>query len=213
MKTLQGTVHCPQCSPDKYSGSLNRILEQSVPVYAQSDAGFRACLHLQKYLIEPIPRQVRADMDPAEIHATHFLCAGEVKWADLLCIAQKLHTPDSPAFRSMRLLESFLLCVLPQELATRGPNVGITRNMKEFPRVTQVLAMVIHAIGPEHRFSSCSLTLNVGASAHRDSHNARDSYNLLVPCSTFQEGRSFGSRMTGEVFSSNQAGPSAVSWM
>ncbi|OLQ12165.1 hypothetical protein AK812_SmicGene3975 [Symbiodinium microadriaticum] len=70
----------------------------------------------------------------------------------------------------------------------RGPNVGITRNMKEFPRVTQVLAMVIHAIDPEHRFSSCSLTLNVGASAHRDSHNARGSYNLLVPCSMFQGG-------------------------
>ena len=70
----------------------------------------------------------------------------------------------------------------------RGPNVGITRNMRDYPRVTQVLAMIIQAIDPEHRFSSCTLSLNTGASPHRDSHNAPGSNNLLVPCSAFDGG-------------------------
>ena len=159
-----------------------------MPVYAQSDAVFRACLHLQKYLIEPIPRQVGADMHPAEIHATHCLCSGEVKWADLLCIAQQLPHSKKPRFPQFESTGELPPVSFTTGACARGPNVGITRNMKDFPRVTQVLAMVIHAIDPEHRFSSCSLTLNVGASAHRDSHNARGSYNLLVPCSMFQGG-------------------------
>ena len=188
LNTPQGTTHSPQCSPDGYSGSLNRLLEQPVPVYAQSDAVFRACLHLQKYLIEPIPRQVGADMHPAEIHATHCLCSGEVKWADLLCIAQQLPHSKKPRFPQFESTGELPPVSFTTGACARGPNVGITRNMKDFPRVTQVLAMVIHAIDPEHRFSSCSLTLNMGASAHRDSHNARGSYNLLVPCSMFQGG-------------------------
>ena len=62
--------------------------------------------------------------------------------------------------------------------------------MRDYPRVTQVLAMImiIQAIDPEHRFSSCTLSLNTGASPHRDSHNAPGSNNLLVPCSAFDGG-------------------------
>ena len=159
-----------------------------MPVYAQSDAVFRACLHLQKYLIEPIPHQVQDGMHPAEIHATHCLCAGEVKWADLLCIAQQLPCSRQPRFPQYESTGELSPVSFTTGACARGPNVGITRNMKDFPRVTQVLAMVIHAIDPEHRFSSCTLSLNVGASAHRDSHNARSSSNLLVPCSVFQGG-------------------------
>ena len=53
-----GAVHVPQCPQGVFAGSLNRILEEPVSVYAQSDVVFRACLQLQKYLIEPIDRPI-----------------------------------------------------------------------------------------------------------------------------------------------------------
>ena len=93
-----GAIHVPQCPRDMFAGALNRILEQPVPVYAQSDTVFRACLQLQKYLIEPISRPILADLHPAELQATHCLCTGEVNWADLLRIAQMLPRPRQPRF-------------------------------------------------------------------------------------------------------------------
>ena len=183
-----GAIHVPQCPRDMFAGSLNRILEQPVQVYAQSDTVFRACLQLQKYLIEPIFRPILADMHPAEIHATHCLCTGEANWTDLLRIAQTLPLPRQSRFPEYASTGELAPVSFTTGACARGPNVGITRNMKDFPRVTQVLAMIIQAIDPEHRFSSCTLSLNVGASAHRDSHNARSSSNLLVPCSIFQGG-------------------------
>ena len=176
-----GAIHVPQCPRDMFAGSLNRTLEQPVPVYAQSDTVFRACLQLQKYLIEPIFRPILADMHPAEMLATRCLCTGEANWADLLRVAQKLPHPRQSRFPEYASPGELAPASFTTGACARGPNVGITRNMKDFPRVTQVLAMIIQAIDPEHRFSSCTLSLNVGASAHRDSHNARSSSNLLVP--------------------------------
>ena len=184
----QGIIHVPQCPRDMFAGSLNRLLEQPVPVYAQSDSVFRACLQLQKYLLEPIERPISADMHPAELQATQCLCTGEASWVDLLRVARLLPSPRQSRFPQYTAAGELSPMSFTTGACARGPNVGITRNMKDFPRVTQVLAMIIQAIDPEHRFSSCTLSLNVGASAHRDSHNARGSSNLLIPCSTFQGG-------------------------
>ena len=183
-----GAIHVPQCPRDMFAGSLNRILEEPVPVYAQSDTVFRACLQLQKYLIEPISRPISVDMHPAELHATHCLSTGEANWADLLRIAQLLPQQRQSRFPQYAPVGELAPASFTTGACARGPNVGITRNMKDYPRVTQVLAMIIQAIDPEHRFSSCTLSLNTGASAHRDSHNARSSSNLLVPCSIFEGG-------------------------
>ena len=188
MQHPQGIIHVPQCPQDMFAGSLNRLLEQPVPVYAQSDSVFRACLQLQKYLLEPIPRPISDDMHPAELQATQCLCTGEASWADLLRIARLLPLPRQPRFPQYAPVGELAPTSFTTGACACGPNVGITRNMKDFPRVTQVLAMIIQAIDPEHRFSSCTLSLNTGASAHRDSHNARGSSNLLIPCSSFQGG-------------------------
>ena len=127
-------------------------------------------------------------MHPAELIATHCLSTGEANWADLLRIAQLLPQPRQSRFPQYAPVGELAPVSLTTGACARGPNVGITRNMKDYPRVTQVLAMLIQAIDPEHRFSSCTLSLNTGASAHRDSHNARSSSNLLIPCSTFEGG-------------------------
>ena len=184
----QGIIHVPQCPRDTFAGSLNRLLEQPVPVYAQSDSVFRACLQLQKYLLEPIERPILAEMHPAELQATQCLSAGEASWEALLRIAHLLPSPRQARFPQFVPAGDLSPMSFTTGACARGPNVGVTRNMKDFPRVTQVLAMTIQAIDPEHRFSSCTLSLNVGASAHRDSHNARGSSNLLIPCSTFEGG-------------------------
>ena len=164
-----GAIHVPQCPRDMFAGSLNRILEEPVPVYSQSDTVFRTCLQLQKYLIEPISRPTLAGMHPAELHATHCLSTGEANWADLLRIAQLLPQQRQSRFPQYASAGELAPACVTTGACARGPNVGITRNMKDFPRVTQVLAMIIQAIDPEHRFSSCTLSLNAGASAHRDS--------------------------------------------
>ncbi|CAE7875098.1 unnamed protein product [Symbiodinium microadriaticum] len=180
-----GVVHVPQCTQD--AGSLNRTLQEPVSVYAQSDIVFRACLQLQKYLIEPIARPSTEGMHQAELLANQCLCAGEAKWADLLRIVQLL--PQSrQRFPQQSLAGELAPVTFTTGACARGPNVGITRSMRDYPRVTQVLAMIIQAIDPDHRFSSCTLSLNTGASPHRDSHNARGSNNLLVPCSAFEGG-------------------------
>ena len=171
-----------------YAGSLNRILEEPVSVYAQSDTVFRTCLHLQKYLIEPIARPITVDMHPAELIANQCLSTGEAKWAALLRIARLLPQPRQSRFPQYAQVGELAPVSFTTGACARGPNVGITRNMKDSPRVTQVLAMIIQAIDPEHRFSSCTLSLNTGASAHRDSHNACRSSDLLVPCSIFEGG-------------------------
>ncbi|CAE7480731.1 kptA, partial [Symbiodinium necroappetens] len=188
-RSSEGEAPSEQRSPaDVYAGSLNRILEEPVSVYAQSDTVFRACLQLQKYLIEPIDRPITGDMHPAELIANQCLSAGEAKWADLLRIAQLLPQPRQSRFPQHTRAGELAPVTFTTGACARGPIVGITRHMKEYPRVTQVLAMIIQAIDPEHRFSSCTLSLNTGASAHRDSHNARGSSNLLVPCSIFEGG-------------------------
>ena len=66
-----GAIHVPQCPRGIFAGSLNRILEEPVPVYAQSDTVFQTCLQLQKYLIEPITRPITADLHPAELIADY----------------------------------------------------------------------------------------------------------------------------------------------
>ena len=114
------------------------------------------------------------------------LCSGEASWVDLLRMARLLPLPRQPRFPQYSPVGELTPTSFTTGACARGPNVGITRNMKDFPRVTQVLAMLIQAIDPEHRFSSCTLSLNMGASVHRDSHNARGSSNLLIPCSSFQ---------------------------
>ena len=56
----------------------------------------------------------------------------------------------------------------------------MTNNSSLFPSTTTVLASIVHTWNPEHRFTTCTLTLNMVATPHRDSRNLRGSLNMSI---------------------------------
>ena len=196
-------LHVPQClnAVPPQTGPLNRHLERPVSVYADSDVVFRSCLMLRQYLLEPIPqpRGVLATGHPAEALALTCLQQGLAPWSSLLQIAQLL-----PQIRNARSSDDLSCGSLPpmsfmSGASARGPNVSLTQNMRTYPGVTRLLALIIQAIDPSHRFSSFSLTLNTCTRPHRDGHNARQSCNLLIPCSEFEGGGIWLQHSSGSI--------------
>ena len=176
-----GFVHVPQCvaGAPPHTGPLNRHLEQPVSVYADSDAVFRSCLMLQQYL---------PNGHPAEAVALTYLQQGVAQWSSLMQIARLLPQARNPRFADASNCGQSSSLSFTTGASARGPNVSLTQNMRLFPGVSRLLALIIQAIDPAHRFSSCTFALNTRARPHRDGHNSRQSFNLLIPCSEFEGG-------------------------
>ena len=88
--------------------------------------------------------------------------------------------------------------------------MGYTRNMKQFPWVSRLLAHVLGVVDSSFRFSSCTLSRNVCSAPHRDSFNAQGSYNLVVPCSKFQGGEIWVQNPEGGTYLSPQGVPGTM---
>ena len=210
-----GVTHVPQCLGENMGGTgpVNRHLELPVSVYADSDAVFRSCLMLQQYLLEPVPcpRGVQAEAHPAEAIALTCLQQGLAPWSSLMQIARLLPQARNPRFMddaSSRTGMSVLS--FTTGASARGPNVSLTQNMRSFPGVSRLLALIVQAIDPMHRFSSCTLSLNTCARPHRDSHNSRQSCNLLIPCSVFEGGGVWLQNSNGSIRLDSDCPPGCV---
>ncbi|CAE7024654.1 unnamed protein product, partial [Symbiodinium sp. CCMP2456] len=73
----------------------------------------------------------------------------------------------------------------------RGPMTGLHVTMRRFPWCSRVFAGLLSTWDPRHAFTSATMSLNVLAAPHRDSHNMATSLNLCMPCSLFQGGELF----------------------
>ncbi|CAE7673329.1 Pol [Symbiodinium sp. CCMP2592] len=130
----------------------------------------------------------QAPSDPAEALAMHCFMQGEVTWDQIARLLDLLPAQDKIRWRQ----EEGQLFEYPKSFMTgawaRGPQHGITRNARAFPLVSRLLSHIIQSVDPEFHFSSCTLSRNVCAKPHRDSHNAKGSWNLVIPCSRFEGG-------------------------
>ncbi|CAE7248606.1 unnamed protein product [Symbiodinium sp. CCMP2592] len=87
-----------------------------------------------------------------------------------------------------------------------GGNLGARSNMKLFPAVSALLAVVLRAACDDAVFTSLALLTNQSAWLHRDLNNACESLNTAVALSSFSGG-GIWVQGTGDVF----AAPSGVS--
>ena len=88
----------------------------------------------------------------------------------------------------------------------RGPHVGLTRNLRAYPMVSQLLAHILQSVDPSFQFSSCTLARKKCSKPHTDS-NAPGSQNLVVPCSSFQGGELWVQSDEGNITLSPQGVP------
>ena len=85
---------------------------------------------------------------------------------------------------------------------SHGGVVGVTRVSHQFPWLTQVLTRVVKLTQPEHSFTTIAISCNVAVEPHRDSWNARQVPNLVIPLQYPEKG--------GEVWVAKPPGPNQV---
>ena len=159
--------------------------------------------------------QILVDSMVVESHAAELLAMrcfqeGCATWQQIADIMNAL--PDVPKLRWAQ--EANQEMASPKSFMTgawaRGPHYGLTRNSKQFPRVSSLLAHILSGVDSSFMFSSCTLSRNVCSAPHRDSHNAMGSYNLVVPCSQFQGGEIWVQTPDGGTYLSPQGEPGTM---
>ena len=135
---------------------------------------------------------------------------GAVTWMQLEAIMSAL--PDEPKMRWKQ--ETNQDMATPKSFMTgawaRGPQVGLTRNLKNYPQVSRLLAHILRGVDPNFQFSSCTMARNVSSKPHRDSYNAEGSWNLVVPCSSYQGGEVWVQHEAGATWLSPQGEPGTL---
>ena len=69
-----------------------------------------------------------------------------------------------------------------------GVTAGVMTNSRRFEMVTALLAAVLRSVAPQAWFTSAGISLNIRSGVHRDSNNASNIHNVLVPASDFENG-------------------------
>ena len=146
----------------------------------------------------------------AETMARSCFEQGAVTWMQLEAIMTAL--PDEPKMRWKQ--DTNQAMAKPKTFLTgawaRGPHVGLTRNLRNYPQVSRLLAHILRGVDQDFQFSSCTLARNVCSKPHRDSYNAEGSWNLVVPCSTFQGGEVWVQHEAGATLLSQQGEPGTL---
>ena len=79
-----------------------------------------------------------------------------------------------------------------------GVSAGVMTNSHRFVNVTVMVASVLQSVAPSHWFTSAGISLNIRSGVHRDSSNAANIPNILIPASDFEN---------GEIWLEDCAGP------
>ena len=170
---------------------LTRTVESrksSLSVYAHDERLLRDCIQQQTYLV---PR-VNVELEGPETKAARCLSSGRVPWSSLSAIMNDLPAESKSRWSQeqlpagMKAAKSFMTGAW-----SRGPHVGLMRNMQTFPLTSRLLAQIVSHVDRQHRFSSLTFACNVLSKPHKDSHNTKGSLNLIVPCSVYQGGESW----------------------
>ena len=174
--------------PHKPTRTVNSR-KSSLSVYAHDESLLHDCIQQQTYLVPRVNMELEGLTHPAEIKAARCLSNGRAPWSNLSDIMNDL--PAAPKSRwsqeqlpaGMKAAKSFMTGTW-----SRGPHVGLMRNMRNFPLTSRLLAQIVSQVDGQHRFSSLTFACNVLSKPHKDSHNAKGSSNLIVPCSVYQGG-------------------------
>ena len=87
---------------------------------------------------------------------------------------------------------------------SQGPLFGLRRKTTLFPWATLLICKYIRSY-THVPFSSFVLQRNITMRAHKDLNNAPDSFNVLLPCSTFRGGGLWLQAPTGDCPSMDDA--------
>ena len=71
----------------------------------------------------------------------------------------------------------------------RGPMAGINQKARMFPWTSRALTAIMRTWDETLLFTDCTLSMNVQAMPHRDSHNHQRTLNLALPCSAYEGGQ------------------------
>ena len=146
----------------------------------------------------------------AETMARSCFEQGSVTWMQVEAIMNAL--PDEAKRRWKQ--EDHLGIAVPKSFMTgawaRGPHFGLAKNVKQFPHVSRLLAHILLSVDASFCFSSCTLARNICSKPHRDSFNAVNSQNLVVPCSTFTGGELWIQGEEGRTFLSTDGEPGTM---
>ena len=124
--------------------------------------------------------------NPSEVIALRALRDGWVWEEDLLCLTETL--PSSTRDFQRPAHGDVWSCSFITGAFIHGASAGITNNSRRYPTVTNLLTSILRSIAPECWFTSAGISLNMQAGVHRDSNNAANIPNILVPASDFENG-------------------------
>ena len=135
-------------------------------------------------IVDRIPADMPTPLHVAEQIAAEMIESGQVRmevW-ELLCDCLPSDEPRREANSGRASSMGFCSGAYSQ-----GPLSGLRRNTTLFPWVTLLVCKFIRSCTHEP-FTSFVLQRNTSMGVHKDFNNARDSVNVLLPCSTFRGG-------------------------
>ncbi|CAE7421810.1 TUT4 [Symbiodinium sp. CCMP2592] len=153
----------------------------------------------------------------AETIAHAMIVQGQATWGQLQRLLESL-----PGDSNMRWEQSAISGAPPKRFTVgawlRGPMAGINQHARKFPWTCRALAAIVRTWDEELMFTDCTLSLNIQALPHPDSHNHPASMNLALPCSDCTGGQIFvehpegkarlqqdGVRVNGHILSTREA--------
>ena len=169
------------------------------------------CIQMQTYMI---PARLTLSMDlcsPAETIASECLRSGRVSWDSIARIMELLPQDSKPRWTSEDVQGGLSSKSFLTGAWARGPHFGLMRNTKLYPKVSEMLANVIHNVDKQHKFSTLNLARNVASKPHKDSQNAKGTWNLVLPCSKYTGGGLWIQQARGST-SLSMEGPAGHVW-
>ena len=188
---------CPELFPNSYVH--HGVYFAGMRELTATEEGLRyELLAQQLYLIRGASiagREVPSD-HPVESLAFSAVAHGQISWSQLERMVQVL-----PCDRNMRW---------PQETLHQLAPRRFTCGTRAFPWCTRVLAGMVATWDSQLLFSTCTLSLNVAASPHRDRFNHAQTVNLAMPCSSFRGGELFVEHSEGRSRLSREGPPGHI---
>ena len=127
----------------------------------------------------------------AEARACGLIACGQATWDQLRRLLNTLPTDKSLRWPQ----DSRVQHTAPKRFTAgawaRGPMTGVNVFARRFPWTARLLSGIIATWDETLEFSTITLSVNVCAKPHRDSHNHALSHNLMLPFSDFTGGELF----------------------
>ena len=173
----------PDEAEECHTGSLGDSLDGYSPSPAASPVarhGFN--LH--------VPEEFRLEgPDPEHASEVIALRALRDRWIwedDLMCLTESL--PSSTRNFQVSSQGDAWSCSFLTGAYIHGISAGVMTNSHRFVYVTVMFAAVLQSVAPSHWFTSAGISLNIRSGVHRDSSNAANIPNILIPASNFENG-------------------------